>query len=455
MITDLAIMLQIILYNFDIAIEAIKRNKLRSLLTSLGIVFGVASVIAMLAIGNGAQQEILANMQLLGTNNVIIRPVVEQQEGELNENNEMRSSQKKFTPGLTLEDLSSIKKQIPQIAAVSPEIIYDTQFIRAGQMRSGKLVGINGKYFEINNFNILSGSNFSSSHFLKAMPVAVIGYGIRSRFFAGEDPLGQRIKAGNVWFTVIGVLEERQLTSNQIENLGIRNYNMDIYVPAESILLRYRNRSLVTNRDVEQAEAESGNSNGEDQQIQNSVNYHQLDRAIVQVTNNRFSVKIAEIISRMLKRRHNEVVDFEVIVPELLLEQEQRTKRIFNVVLASIASISLIVGGIGIMNIMLASVVERFKEIGVRRAVGAKRQDIQLQFLTEALTISVAGGFVGVILGISLSHLIQITAGITSVVSLSSIAISFGVATGIGIVFGYYPAKRAARQEPVTALRHE
>jgi putative ABC transport system permease protein len=409
----------------------------------------------MLAIGNGAQQEILANMQLLGTNNIIIRPVVEQQDGEINEINEVRSSQKRYTPGLTLEDLSSIKKQIPQISAVTPEIIYDTQFIRAGQMRSGKLVGINSNYFEINNFNILSGSNFTSSHFLEAMPAAVIGYGIRSRFFAGENPIGQRIKAGNVWFTVIGVLEERQLTTNQIENLGIRNYNMDIYVPAESILLRYRNRSLVTNRDVEQAEAESENSNGEDQQFQNPFNYHQLDRAIVQVSSNRFSVTIAEIISRMLKRRHNEVVDFEVIVPELLLQQEQRTKRIFNVVLASIASISLIVGGIGIMNIMLASVIERFKEIGVRRAVGAKRQDIQLQFLTEALTISVAGGFVGVILGISLSHLIQITAEINSVVSLSSIAISFGVATGIGIIFGYYPAKRAARQEPVTALRYE
>ncbi|WP_234568900.1 ABC transporter permease [Rhodohalobacter sp. 614A] len=449
-------MLQIILYNLDIAIEAIKRNKLRSLLTSLGIVFGVASVIAMLAIGNGAQQEILANMQLLGTNNVIIQPVVEQREGEVNEDAENVASQRRFTPGLTIDDIYSIKEQIPHVAAVSPEIIFDTQFIRAGQMRTGKLVGINGEYFGINNFNIISGADFTASHFREAMPVAIIGYGVRTRFFAGEDPIGKTIKAGNVWFTVVGVLEERKLTSNQIENLGIRDYNMDIYVPAESVLLRYRNRALVTNRDVQQAEAESNNNNASgDQQNQNGINYHQLDRAIVQVTDNMFSVTIAEIISRMLKRRHNEVVDFEIIVPELLLQQEQRTKRIFNVVLASIASISLIVGGIGIMNIMLASVVERYREIGVRRAVGAKRHDIQLQFLTEALTISVAGGFVGVILGMSLSHLIQVTADITSIVTLSSIAISFGVATGIGIIFGYYPAKRAARQEPVTALRHE
>lgn len=449
-------MLQIILYNLDIAVEAIKRNKLRSLLTSLGIVFGVASVIAMLAIGNGAQQEILANMQLLGTNNVIIQPVIEQREGEVDEENEKLTSQRKFTPGLTLEDIYSIKEQIPNVAAVSPEIIFDTEFIRSGQMRTGKLVGINRFYFDINNFRIISGEDFTSPHFLEAMPVAVIGYGVRTRFFAGEDPIGKRIKAGNVWFTVVGVLQERKLTSNQIENLGIRNYNMDIYVPAESVLLRYRNRALVTNRDVEQAEAESNNNNSTtDQQNQNAINYHQLDRAIVQVTNNTFSVTIAEIISRMLKRRHNNVVDFEIIVPELLLQQEQRTRRIFNVVLASIASISLIVGGIGIMNIMLASVVERYREIGVRRAVGAKRHDIQLQFLTEALTICVAGGFVGVILGMAFSYLIQLTAGITSIVTLSSIAISFGVATSIGIIFGYYPAKRAAEQEPVTALRHE
>lgn len=451
-------MLQIILYNLDIAIEAIKRNKLRSLLTSLGIVFGVASVIAMLAIGNGAQQEILANMQLLGTNNVIIQPVVEQREGEVSEENENTAAQRKFTPGLTIDDIYSIKEQIPHVAAVSPEIIFDTQFIRSGQMRTGKLVGINSEYFGINNFNIISGADFTAAHFREAMPVAVIGYGVRTRFFAGEDPIGKTIKAGNVWFTVVGVLEERKLTSNQIENLGIRDYNMDIYVPAESVLLRYRNRALVTNRDVQQAEAEANSNNNNSNsspQNQNAVNYHQLDRAIVQVTNNAFSVSIAEIISRMLKRRHNDVVDFEIIVPELLLQQEQRTKRIFNVVLASIASISLIVGGIGIMNIMLASVVERYREIGVRRAVGAKRHDIQLQFLTEALTISVAGGFVGVILGMSFSHLIQITADITSIVTLSSIAISFGVATGIGIVFGYYPAKRAAQQEPVTALRHE
>lgn len=446
-------MFQIFLYNLDIAIEAIRQNKLRSLLTSLGIIFGVASVIAMLAIGSGAQQEILMNMQLLGTNNVIIQPVVEQREGEVEEEEEGFFSQRRYSPGLTLEDIHSIEQKIPQVSAVSSEIIYDTQFIRAGQMRSGKMVGVNSRYFDINNFEVVMGNNFAPFHFREAMPVAIIGYGVRTRFFAGEDPVGKRIKAGNVWFTVVGVLQERQLTSSQIENLGIRDYNMDIFVPAESVLLRYGNRAVVTNRDVQAAEAQSDNN--DNQASRQEQNYHQLDRAIIQVADNTYSVTVAEIISRMLERRHNEVVDFEIIVPEMLLQQEQRTKRIFNIVLASIASISLLVGGIGIMNIMLASVIERYREIGVRRAVGAKRHDIQLQFLTEALAISVTGGFVGIILGIAFSYIIEVTAGILAIVTLGSILISFGVATAIGVVFGYFPAKRAAEQEPVTALRHE
>lgn len=446
-------MLQIFLYNLDIAIEAIKRNKLRSMLTSLGIIFGVASVIAMLAIGSGAQQEILANMQLLGTNNVIIQPVIEQRESEVEDEEFEAFTSRRFSPGLTLDDLYSIRDHIPNVNAATPEIIYDTQFIRSGLMRSGKLVGVNSDYFTINNFQIASGSNFTDRHFHDAVPVAIIGYGVRTRFFPGENPIGQRIKAGNVWFTVVGVLNERQLTSSQIENLGLRDFNMDIFVPAESILLRYRNRAAITSRDVQQAQAQQ-NSNNQSESARER-NIHQLDRAIVQVSDNRYSITIAEVISRMLERRHNGVVDFEIIVPELLLQQEQRTRRIFNIVLASIASISLIVGGIGIMNIMLASVVERYKEIGVRRAVGAKRHDIQLQFLTEALAISVTGGFIGIVLGIGFSYLIEVTTGIVSIVTISSIVISFGVATLIGIIFGFFPAKRAAEQEPVTALRHE
>lgn len=449
-------MLQKIIYNLDIALEAIRLNKMRSFLTSLGIIFGVASVIAMLAIGRGAQEEVLSQMKLLGTNNVIVEPVIRQLEEDVANQSQIAREHLKYSPGLTLADLSSIQESIPQVTYASPEIIYETSFIRSGRMRTGKLVGVNGYYFNINNFSIAEGSIFDERQIQEAEPVCVIGSEVKTRFFAGQNPIGKKIKAGNVWLTVIGVLEERELSSESIQNLGIRNYNLDIFVPVTTALLRYKNRAMVTGQEIQQAAArrndnDNQNANGQAGQ----ENYHQIDRMIVQVSDTRYSVPIADIMSRMLQRRHNSVVDFEVIVPELLLQQERRTQEIFNIVLLSIASISLIVGGIGIMNIMLASVVERYREIGVRRAVGALKGDIQLQFLTEALAISITGGIIGTLLGIAFSYVIELTAGILTIVTLTSIIISFGVAMGIGVIFGYFPARRAAEQDPVHALRHE
>jgi len=435
---------QKILYNFDIAIEAIRRNKLRAFLTSLGIIFGVGSVIAMLAIGTGAQQEVLAQMQLLGTNNVIIQPVIEQSEGLIDEEAGTEES-KRFSPGLTLEDLRSIQKVLPEIEFISPEILYETSFLRNARMRTGKLVGVNGDYFNINNFDIVDGTNFSDIQIESSSPVCIIGYDVRSKFFPGQNPIGKKIKVGHLWLTVIGVLKKRELSTESIESLGIRNYNLDVFTPATTVLLRFRNRALLTKQDLG-----NGSSNNSGDQ-----NYNQLDKLIIRVSDTKYSVSIAEVLSRMLKRRHNDVVDFEIIVPEQLLQQEQRTKRIFNIVLSSIASISLLVGGIGIMNIMLASVVERYREIGVRMAVGAQKKDIELQFLTEALTISITGGILGIMLGMVFSYAIEATADIAAVVTPSSIFISFGVALLIGVVFGFFPAKRAAQQDPVHALRHE
>lgn len=455
-------MLQKILYNFDIALEAIQRNKLRAFLTSLGIIFGVSSVIAMLAIGNGAQQEVLTQMQLLGTNNVIIQPVVVQRQGAVNENEEQQST--KFSPGLTMKDLNTIRELIPEVEKLSPEIVYETSFIREARMRTGKLVGVNSDYFDISNFEIIEGSNFNEIQLNEADPVCVIGYDVKTRFFAGEEPIGKKIKVGHLWLTVVGVLKKKEVTNENIENLGIRNFNLDIYAPVTTVLLRFRNRAVVTSNDLQQGGSSTvvmgggmmifsngGSSSGDT----GDGNYNQLDRLIVKVTDTKFSGTLAEILSRMLKRRHNNVVDFEIIVPEQLLQQEQQTKRIFNIVLSTIASISLIVGGIGIMNIMLASVVERFREIGVRMAVGAQKKDIELQFLTEALTISITGGLLGIVLGLAFSYVIEATADIATIVTPISIFISFGVAVLIGVVFGYYPAKRAAKHDPVHALRHE
>ena len=455
---------QKLLYNLDIALEAIQRNKLRALLTSLGIIFGVASVIAMLAIGSGAQQEVLSQMERLGTNNVIIQPTLEQTEGQLGQDNGEGESNK-YSPGLTLHDIESIRELVPEVEYISPEIVFESNFIRKARMRSGKIVGVSEEYFNINSFDVVEGNNFNRSQIERAEPVCVIGYDVKTKFFPGENPIGKKIKVGNLWLTVVGVLQKKELSTENIERLGIRNYNLDIFAPVTTVLLRFKNRALVTKDDIDASGGGgfgggrvvvfSGGSSSEDEEDASSVNYHQLDKVIVRVSNSEYSVSIAEVLSRMLKRRHNGVVDYEIIVPEQLLQQEQRTKRIFNIVLSSIASISLIVGGIGIMNIMLASVVERYKEIGLRLAVGAQKKDIELQFLTESLALSVGGGLVGIFLGVVFSFAIEWTADIATIVSPFSIIISFGVALVIGVIFGYMPARRAAQQDPVHALRHE
>jgi putative ABC transport system permease protein len=418
-----------------------------------------------LAIGSGAQQEVLSQMELLGTNNVIIQPTLEQVEGLVGQD-DGDSESNKYSPGLTLHDIESIRSQVPEVEFISPEIVFESNFIRSARMRSGKIVGVNEDYFNINSFDVVEGQNFNQTHIERAEPVCVIGYDVKTKFFPGENPIGKKIKVGNLWLTVVGVLNKKELSTENIERLGIRNYNLDIFAPVTTVLLRFKNRALVTKDDIEAGGGGgmfrgggmvviSGGSSSSDEEDVATVNYHQLDKVIVRVTDSQFSVSIAEVLSRMLKRRHNGVVDYEIIVPEQLLQQEQRTKRIFNIVLSSIASISLIVGGIGIMNIMLASVVERYKEIGLRLAVGAQKRDIELQFLTESLALSIGGGLVGIFLGIVFSFAIQWTADIATLVSPFSIIISFGVALVIGVVFGYVPARRAAQQDPVHALRHE
>ncbi len=247
--------------------------------------------------------------------------------------------------------------------------------------------------------------------------------------------------------------------------MGIRDYNMDVYAPLQTVLIRYINRDLVTPSKIRQGSMRSrgrgfmiisGIGGGSsDEQSKPAVNYHQLDRLVIQVGETELLTPIAEILSRYLARRHYDVVDFEVTIPELLLKQQQRTKQIFNIVLGAIAGISLLVGGIGIMNIMLASVLERIKEIGLRLSIGAKKQDIILQFLFEAVMISISGGIIGVILGISMAVIVSEFADIPTIILPSSILLSFGVAATVGLVFGIAPAQKAANQDPIESLRYE
>jgi putative ABC transport system permease protein len=446
-------------FSFRTALEAVGHNRLRAALTSLGILFGVASVIAMLAIGKGAEQEILEQMQLLGTNNVVVTPLVEQEEGEADAA-EKRQAQK-FTPGLSYSDVHALRT-IPSVDAASGEIVLNTVFTREGQRRSGKLVGVDTTYFRLLHLTLAQGGGFTASHVANASAVAIIGHGVRARFFTTEDPIGNPLKIGGNWVTVVGVLADRQVTAEASDRLGIRDANMDVYVPITTMLRRFRDRSLVTQRDIELASRPAGmvvlaadSTEEEPEARAERTNYHQLDRIIVRVDDTRYMGAVANVAQRMLERRHNTVIDFEVTVPELLLKQEQRTRTIFNVVLGAIASISLIVGGIGIMNIMLASILERIREIGVRRALGATQRNILAQFLTEAVLISVAGGVAGVLVGGGLSIVIERLAGIHTVVSPLSVAVAFGVSFAVGLTFGIVPAVRAAHQDPIECLRYE
>jgi putative ABC transport system permease protein len=450
--------LQRLLSNFSIAVSAVRANKVRSLLTALGIIFGVAAVIAMLAIGNGAQQEIINQIKLVGVNNIVIRPVVEQKEEKVEEKPGQKE-RRKFSPGLTLRDVHSIRQTVPGLAKVSPEIILETAVVRSGLRRSAKLVGVAPDYFDIYNFTVREGGLFSEHQLLHGLPVCIIGSAIKAKFFATENPIGKSIKVGPHWLLIIGVLNERLVSEASISKLGIRDFNLDVYVPIQTFLIRYRNRDLITRNALrEEAMRSQGWVNPA---LQNEAvakerkNYHQIDRLVIQVEKTEQLRPVAEILARLLQRRHYDVVDFEIEIPELLLKQQQRTNDIFNYVLGAIAGISLLVGGIGIMNIMLASVLERIKEIGLRLSLGARKADIVQQFLFEAMMISVSGGLIGVVLGVTLAVLVSSLAGIPTIITPASILAAFGVAATVGLIFGIAPARRAAQQDPINSLRYE
>ncbi len=444
------------LFNLSIAWEAIFANKIRAILTALGIIFGVAAVIAMLAVGNGAQQEILEQIKLVGVNNIVITPVIEKKQEGNQETSGSNSKKEKthLSVGLTIADAQSILHHIPNIKSVSPEIVMETFIAKDGVQRQTKLVGVEPSYFTLLNYELSEGNMFNQKNLEYGDQVCIIGRGIQTRFFSKENPIGKYIKCGKHWLKIIGVLEQRGVTQTTATNLGIRNFDMDVYTPVKTLLLRYINRSLVTKAMIQRAINEANNGDGQPKN-KTPTNYHQIDRLVVQIDQTELLGKTAEIIGRMLTRRHSNVLDYEITIPELLLKQQQRTKDIFNVVLGVIAGISLLVGGIGIMNIMLASVLERIKEIGLRISLGAKKSDIITQFLCEATLISVAGGLIGIFLGVFLAQSIKQVASIPTIVSGSSIFVSFFVAASVGIIFGIAPARRAAMQDPITSLRYE
>ncbi len=444
-------MLHRILFNFQLALEGVFANKLRAFLTALGIIFGVAAVIAMLAIGTGARQSIMDQMKLIGSNNIVIKSVVldedDQQQGSGGAQNQNSGSSAPWSKGLTLKDVTALQEVIPGIDEVSPEIELKTTIIQSGKLEKGRVIGTMNSFFSLNSLELESGNFFHERHMDGGRPVCIIGKGIQTKFFNLQDPVGQKIKCGSNWLTIIGVLEKRIASKESLENLGIRDYNSDIYVPISTALLRFKNRAHFGKKDLKRGDDDEADSD--------EANYHQLDRLVMQVADSKQLQASADLSARVLKRRHGNVIDYEIEIPELLLQQQQKTQDTFNWVLAVIAGISLLVGGIGIMNIMLASVLERIKEIGIRRSLGATRIDIIYQFLFEAIFISLVGGLIGVILGVSAAHLISAKAEIPTIVSTWSIVLSFGVAASVGLIFGLFPAQKAAIQDPIKALRSD
>lgn len=406
-------------------------HKLRSLLTVLGIVFGVASVIAMLAIGEGASYEARKMIESLGSNNIIIRSVKLPSDA--------RTQQVSFLGvyGLTDRDLRKLET-IPSVIRIIPAWEMEEDVWYYDKNISARVVGTLPEYKDVMNLSITTGRYFDEMDLQKGEPVAIIGSTVRTSIFPVEDPIGKTIKIKSSYFKVIGIAGEK-VFSGASESFIAEDMNIAVYIPLKT-----------TNLFFGEYEVKRG-TGGIRSWERNWVQYH---RFILQVSETNKILSTASLVSDVLSQTHKKQ-DYQIIVPLELLRQAERTKRIFNIVLGSIAAISLIVGGIGIMNIMLAIVTERTREIGVRRAVGAKKRDIINQFLTEAVILSASGGLIGVLLGILIPKAVTKFAGMMTLITSWSILLSFSISVAVGITFGLYPARRAADLDPIQALRYE
>ena len=398
----------------------LESNKLRSFLTMLGVIFGVAAVVASVAIGEGAREQALRQVALMGTNNIRLKST------ELN-GQTLAISKQKNPRGLSLMDCEAIRANCPDLKNLSPSIFLKEKAWLNGQSIKGDITATSPEYTAVTNFHPASGRFFNQEDIDLAARVCVIGAEIKDDYFGGGNPLDQILILSNNAFTIIGVMEDKRLPEAGTGIVSTRNMNRDIYIPYTSALKRLS----------------PPDENNELSEI--SIQISSQDKVMVS------SVLIRSIITRM----HNEVDNFELIVPLELLKQSQATQRRFNLVLAAIAGISLLVGGIGIMNIMLASVTQRIQEVGIRRALGATRRDILNQFLIESTVLSLVGGMIGIVSGMILGHVISLYAKWATVYSLKAIVLSFVVAGSVGIIFGIYPARKAANLNPIEALRYE
>jgi putative ABC transport system permease protein len=415
----------------SLGLKSIWLNKLRSFLTALGVIFGVASVIAMLAIGEGASHEAQEQIRRLGSQNIIIESV-KPPDGQ-GSATETRSMVIEY--GLTLRDVQQIRQTVPGIEVVVPSRVLTENIWNFDRSVDGQIIGALPIYPEMRNRAMVSGRFFTDLEMSEKLPVCAINETAAHELFPLSTPVGKSIRVKGYYYKVVGIIQNEGARVGG-EDSPTNSAGSQMFIPYATLMDQYGETFF---------RFRSGGFEAE------KVEFHE---AVVRVKDVNQVESRAEAIRQILTTNHKKE-DWRIIVPVELLRQAERTKRIFSIVLGSIAAISLVVGGIGIMNIMLASVTERTREIGIRRAMGARQSDIVVQFLIETVLLSGAGGIMGVILGISIPIAVQHFAGVTTVVKFWSPALAFLISVFTGIAFGIYPARRAARMNPVEALRHE
>ncbi len=409
-------------------------HRLRSLLTVLGIVFGVCSVIAMLAIGEGASYQAQENIKSLGSQNIILKSIKPPEEQKVTDKG---SQSYVMQYGVTYKDVKNIRATIPGVTIVMPARIIRDYAWNVSRRVDCDIFGTVPWYPEMRSHRVAQGRFFTDADMDGKANVCVLGAEMVSALFPLESPLGKDVRVGGNYYRVIGIMEPRGADVKSDEKPdAAKTTGKYLYIPLETIKLRYG--EILMRRRTGSFEAERI------QLHEVTVKVHALDQV----------APVADAIKQTLEHNHKKK-DYDIVVPLELLKRAEDTKRIFNIVLGSIAAISLLVGGIGIMNIMLASVTERTREIGIRRALGARRHDIILQFLVETVLLAGAGGILGVLLGVAIPFIVTWTAGMPTIITLWSPLLAFTISALVGVVFGIYPALRAAQMDPVEALRHE
>jgi putative ABC transport system permease protein len=413
----------ILLSDFGQAFSNLRAQKTRTLLTALGIVFGVGSVIGMLAIGAGAREESLRFIEQLGVRNVLIdsRPAASDSEMQ----QRRRSSQ-----GLNDRDVRILKANIEDLETLSARrSLHPARVLPKPSREIPELFGVRPAYAIIHSLRLAEGRFFDESDDAASSSVCVLGEGAKVNLLGYDSALGKFVKVNDTWLQVVGVLQEQIMAGSQSSGGTMQDVNNIVYIPLNTFQYRYWDQSNNLKDD--------------------------LDGVELRLKADADSIEVAKVVTAVLNSTHHNVQDFTVTIPAALLAQQKRTQTIFTYVMVAIAAISLLVGGIGIMNIVLATVLERTREIGIRRSIGARRFDIVRQFLTESVLISVGGGLLGIAFGFFLAWLIARTAEWKTIVTTASVVIAFGVSVLVGVVFGIYPAMKASKINPIDALRYE